>query len=64
MFQVQEQDYKYYYNIEVEELKVQLSEYQSAKNEDKDPFTEHYFNRILSDILPLDRKVPDTRDPQ
>lgn len=61
---MQEQDYSYYYNINVEELKHHISTYSGVLTKDKDPFTEHYFNQILSDNLSLVRKVPDTRDPQ
>lgn len=64
LFQV-ENDYSYYYNIDVDALKQQLPLYATVKKEEKgDPFEEHFFNKILSDDLPLDRPIPDSRHEQ
>lgn len=58
-----ENDFSYYYQINVDELRKQLPSFKSVRTPtEKDPFTEHYFNKILSDDLPLDRQIPDTRD--
>lgn len=58
-----ENDFSYYYQINVDELRKQLPSFKSvATPTEKDPFTEHYFNKIVSDDLPLDRQNPDTRD--
>lgn len=62
LFQV-EKDYSYYYNINLDNLKKQLRSFDGVKKDlEADPFTEHYFNKILSDDLPLDRSIPDSRN--
>lgn len=56
-------DYSYYYNLNLEDLIRELPSYDSVKkDQEQDPFSEHYFNKILSDDLPLDRPIPDSRD--
>lgn len=55
-------DYSYYYNINVEDLTAELSVYEGVKRDGRDSFQDHYFNKILSDQLPLDRAIiTDTR---
>lgn len=62
LFQV-EKDYNYYYNIDLDHLKKQLRSFDVVKKDlEADPFAEHYFNKILSDDLPLDRSIPDSRN--
>lgn len=44
-------------------LRKELSSYDSVKLAN-DPFEEHYFNKLLSDSLPLNRNIRDTREQQ
>lgn len=55
-------DYSYYYsNVNVGQLMKELPAYATLhKTYDKD--SEHHFNQILSDSLPLDRPILDSRD--